>query len=142
MNSKPTEESFPELPDFLVFLRFVFAVAYGVFIGMKGVRSGVMVLQGLNVIAFVPVMYCRFFLFVEQGQFDTQIIFSGTFNALALFLLIWIYFFTAEHVEDEARLAALLISASIPDGEATPDLTVSDSGNVVQDVPPLEEPEF
>ena len=140
MNSKPTEETFPELPDFLVAIRFVFAVAYGIFIGLKGTRSGVMVLQGLNVIAFVPVMYCRFFLFVEQGHFDTQIIFSGTFNALALFLLIWIYYFTAEHTEEEARLAALLISASIPDSDATSDL--SDAGKVAPDVPPVEEPEF
>ena len=142
MNSKPTEASFPERPDFLVIIRFVLGVTFGTYLGWNGTRSGVMVLQALNLIAFIPVMYCRWFLYVEQGHFDTQIIFSGTFHALAVCLLIWIYFFTAQHTEEEDRLAALLISTSIPDQDVPASVDRLVESNVDADVPLMEEPEF
>lgn len=65
-----------------------------------------------------------------------QVIFSGTFNAVALCLLIWIYLFTAAHEEDEAKLVSLLVSVVAPDETSEPMDTAGNS------VPPAEESEF
>jgi hypothetical protein len=141
INSKPTEETFPELPEVLVWIRFCIAVGYGIFLGLKGVRSGFMCLQALNLITFLPIMYCRFFLGAESGHFESQVIFSGTLNAVALCLLIWIYFFAAEHTDQERRLADLLISMSIPGGDDASGV-LNDGITFQQNLPVMEEPEF
>lgn len=73
INSKPTEESFPELPDVLVWFRFILAVAYGTYLGLSGARSGVMPLQALNLICFVPLMYCRLYLGIDSETFASQV---------------------------------------------------------------------
>ena len=49
-NTKPTEETFPELPDVLVWLRFMLAVVYGSFLGIRNVRSATMLLHNLNLL--------------------------------------------------------------------------------------------
>ena len=134
-NLAPTEESFPELPEVLVWMRFFIAIFYGVFLGLKQVVSGTMPLQALNLICFVPVMYCRLYLGVSADTFNTEVIFSGTFNAVALCILIWIYYFTAEHSEDEAKMVTLLVSvaASQDDGTAA-GLEGASGGDVVPPV--------
>jgi len=118
--SHPTEETFPELPDVLIWFRFSLAVAYGLYLGLSGVRSSVYILQALNLITFVPVLYCRLYLGISDfagasssssSSFGSQIGFAGTANALALTLLIWIYFFTAQHEDDERKLTSLLVTA-------------------------------
>ena len=115
INSRPNEESFPELPTVLIWMRFCLAVAYGTYIGRRGVKAGAMVLQALNLVAFLPFMYCRLFLGTDAEAYGTQIIFSGTLQAVALAVLIWIYFYTAQMEEQELRLADLLIA---PSGDA------------------------
>ncbi|GAX16737.1 hypothetical protein FisN_21Hu180 [Fistulifera solaris] len=123
VNSKPTEETFSELPDVLIWFRAVLGLTYGIFMGLKGIRSGPALVQAVNLIVFIPFMYSRFYLGVEMDHFASQIYFSGTFNALALFLLIWICLYTAEHEEDENQLAALLVSSSKV-GDLRPDAAV------------------
>lgn len=118
INLQPTEVSFPELPDVLVWIRFTLGLAFGLFLGLRGIRSGALILQGINLITFLPVMYCRFYLATPPEQFGSQIIFSGTANAVALALLIWIYLFTSQHAEEEMKLAALLFSGGDGSGEA------------------------
>jgi hypothetical protein len=88
--------------------------------GFKGTRSGPALVQAVNLVVFIPFMYSRFYLGVEMDHFASQIYFSGTFNALALFLLVWICLYTAEHEEDEIRLAALLVSSGMVK-DSTPD---------------------
>jgi hypothetical protein len=107
--SRPTEESFPDLPTVLIWIRFLLAAAYGSFLGLSGVRSGTMLLHNLNLIAFVPIMYCRLYLGTEGDAFGSQILFSGLVQALALSLLCWIYFYTALHEGGETKLASLLV---------------------------------
>lgn len=123
VNSKPTEQSFPELPDVLIWFRGALGLAYGMYLGLKGIRSGSAPVQAVNLITFIPFLYCRLFLGVEGDHFASQMYFSGTFNALALFMLIWIYLYTTEHEEDEMRLASLLVSSNVF-GAPTPDVTV------------------
>ena len=115
INSKPTEESFPELPQILIWMRFVLGASYGIYVGLQGLKGGALALQVLNLVAFLPYIYCRMYLGVsesgEAGSFGTAtIIFSGTAQGVALALLIWIYFYTAQMEDQESKLAALLIA--------------------------------
>lgn len=112
-NLKPTEESFPELPTVLIWFRFFLGIAYGIFVGSQLRHSVVGLLQSLNILTFVPVMYCKLYLGVDSNVFSNQLIFCGLHNAVALSLLIWIYFFTAAHEAQENQLTALLLTTAI-----------------------------
>jgi len=132
--SRPTEEDFPELPDVLVWMRCLLGLAYGVFLGYNGTRSGSVPLQALNLVTFVPVMYCRMYLAAPSETFPGKTIFSGTFNALALCMLVWIYCFTAEHEEEGQRIASVLLAAaSNSDSDAAADGGADDRGQPLQD---------
>lgn len=114
VNSKPTTESFPELPQILIWMRFVLGVSYGTYVGLQGVKGGALALQAINLVGILPYIYCRLYLGIsenEEGSFGTgTIIFSGTGQGVALALLIWIYLYTAQMEEQELKLAALLIA--------------------------------
>jgi hypothetical protein len=71
-------------------------------------------LQSLNLVAFVPLMYCKLYLGVQGEEFGMKIVFSGLFNAIALSFLIWVYFYTAAHETDELQLKELLLSVVDP----------------------------
>jgi hypothetical protein len=58
LNSKPTHDTFPELPDAIVWMRFVLALCYGAWLGIANQRGGSGVLFGLNCVTFVPILYC------------------------------------------------------------------------------------
>jgi len=60
---------------------------------------------GMNCIAFVPILYCQTFLGVDQDSYGSKLYFSGIVQGLALAVLIWIYFYTESHAEDEAAFA-------------------------------------
>lgn len=107
-NSKPTAETFPELGEVVLWMRFVLALVYGTFLGMQSTRSGTMVLNSLNLIAFVPILYTKLYLGADP-DYEGTILFSGLVNALALCLLIWIYMFTLENEASEVKLSALLL---------------------------------
>ena len=93
-----------------IWLRCVIALAYGSYIGIKGINSPTQLIQIFNLLAFVPVMYCRMYLGVDSESFGSKIMLSGLLNAVALALLMWIYFFTAAHETEEAQLKTLLAS--------------------------------
>mmetsp|Transcript_126467 Transcript_126467/g.188716 ORF Transcript_126467/g.188716 Transcript_126467/m.188716 type:complete len:155 (+) Transcript_126467:103-567(+) len=112
VNSKPTATTFPELPDYIVWARFVLAVGYGIWLGTSSQsRGGAGVMFGLNFIVFVPMLYCTTFLGADSESYGTKLLFSGVFNGFALMLLIWIYFYSLDHVEDEKILSNALLSA-------------------------------
>lgn len=94
-------------------MRFFIGIAYGSYLGLKGVTSPSMVLQLFNLVAFIPVMYSRFYLGIDSEAFGMKIIFSGLLNAVALAFLLWVYFFTAAHEAEEMQLEALLVSDSV-----------------------------
>lgn len=112
-NSQPTEESFPELPTVLIWIRFLLATAYGCMLGYRSMRSLVMLLHTLNLVAFVPVMYCRMYLRISEDTFPLKIIFSGLFQAVALALLLWIYGFTAANEAHIETLTKLLVNGPV-----------------------------
>jgi len=106
-NSKPTFKTFPELVDCVVWLRFVLAVFFGIYAGKTSRVGGVAnILAALNFIAFPPIVYCQSFLAADQESYGTKLYFSGIAQGLALAMLIWIYFYTESHAQDEAVFAA------------------------------------
>mmetsp|Transcript_16873 Transcript_16873/g.38694 ORF Transcript_16873/g.38694 Transcript_16873/m.38694 type:complete len:156 (-) Transcript_16873:191-658(-) len=106
-NSKPTMETFPELVDCIIWLRFVLAIFFGIWIGNETPnRGGANIMFGLNFIAFVPILYCQTFLGTEQDSYGSKLLFAGVVQALGLSMLIWIYFYTDQHPEDKNVFSA------------------------------------
>jgi hypothetical protein len=109
-NSKPTATTFPELLDATIWIRFFIAVVYGVNMGyIRGYQGGVGVLFGANLITFVPFIYLSNYLRADLESYNS-LIFAGVGQSLALFLLVWIYFFTKANEGDELKLAMALLS--------------------------------
>jgi hypothetical protein len=146
INSKPTEETFPELPTVLIWIRFVLAVVYGTYIGHVGMRGGAALLHTLNLIAFIPVMYCRLYLGAEVDAYGMKILTSGLLPALTLAMLIWIYMFTVQNPEAEAKLAAMLVATLLPNENDPSDhrtsVNTDNTGISVDTSSEVEEPEF
>ena len=46
----------------------------------------------------------------DNDSYGTAIFFGGVLNALALMLLIWIYFYTLEHEQEEMKIAQILLA--------------------------------
>ena len=138
INSQPTEATFPELPTVLLWMRFVLGAAYGTYVGLQGARGGSLALQALNLIAFLPFMYCRLYLGTPEtgdGAFGMgTTVLSGTAPGLALALLLWIYFYTAQMEEQELKLMDLLLPPLVEifggDTFATGDSSTVDPGMV------------
>ena len=105
-NSKPTYETFPELVDCVIWLRFVLAVVFGFYAGSQGRVGGANILVALNLIAFPPVVYCQSFLSADQESYGIKLLFSGLFQALAVAVVIWTYCYTAAHEKEDAAFAA------------------------------------
>ena len=64
MNSKPTKETFPELPTMVIWTRFGLALFYGLWVGLAGDHApgstpGTSLMLGLNFVTFLPVFYCN-----------------------------------------------------------------------------------
>lgn len=111
VNSQPTEQTFPELPHVIIWMRFVIAVVYGTVLGIRNVRGSIMILNTVNLITFIPYMYCRFYLNVTMDSYSHQPLFYvGLLPAVALALLIWIYFFTLHHEMEIELLAKFILS--------------------------------
>mmetsp|Transcript_15127 Transcript_15127/g.21425 ORF Transcript_15127/g.21425 Transcript_15127/m.21425 type:complete len:161 (-) Transcript_15127:80-562(-) len=104
-NSKPTYATFPELIDVIIWKRFVLAILYGTHLGLSQTRGAVGILFGMNVVTFFPVLYCSTYLNADTESYP-NLTFAGVPNAMALLLLIWIYFYTAEYSDDESQMAA------------------------------------
>jgi hypothetical protein len=134
INSKPTKETFPELPNVLVWFRFVLAVIYGTYLGVVAPQrsSGANLLFGFNWIVFVPSIYCTTFLGAEQASYDNKILFSGVLSTSALMLLIWTYLYTSENEVDVQAMASILANSLI--GESP---IIGSDGGLAGEVPPM-----
>lgn len=104
-NSNPTAKTFPELVDCVVWFRCGLAVALGCYLGYsQNNRGATNLLFVLNVIAFVPILYCKTFLGADQDSYGNKLLFSGIFQGVALSMLVWFYFFTDFQKDDELEL--------------------------------------
>ena len=103
--SKPNATTFPELPDVAVWLRSFLAIAYAWH--LRGKTGGAGFLLGVNLITFLPFIYFSTFLGVDADSYE-NLTFAGVPNCLALFLLVWIYFYTLDNENDEAKMVGML----------------------------------
>uniref|UniRef100_A0A7S4M719 Uncharacterized protein n=1 Tax=Odontella aurita TaxID=265563 RepID=A0A7S4M719_9STRA len=129
MGSKPNSSTFPELPDMVILLRMCLAFFYGISLGFRDRGGGVGVIFGLNLITFIPIIYLTQFLDADTDSYKS-INFAGVPNALALMILVWLYFFTLAHEEEENALrsavvlvvkSAVVADDAADDSEATPE---------------------
>ena len=105
-------------------------MAYGTYVGSNLIRSAPYLLQALNVITFVPTMYCKFYLFVPTDVFAQQVIFAGLVHAMALCLLIWTYCYTLAHESSEEQLRLLLASAAVLTKGALSETTIEEEASL------------
>lgn len=66
--------------------------------------------MGVNLITFLPFIYCSTYLGANIDSYGSKILLSGTFNAMAFLLLIWIYFYTSEHEAEEKTIIGTLLA--------------------------------
>ena len=134
INSKPTLATFPELPNVLVWFRFVLALVYGLYLGLFAPQrsSGTNLLFGFNWIVFVPSIYCTTFLGAEQASFDNKILFSGVLSSSALMLLIWTYLYTSQNEADVQVMASILANSLI--GE---NAILGSEDGIASEIPPM-----
>jgi len=142
VNSKPTKETFPELPKILVWFRFTLAVLYGAYLGLGNSprTSGADLIFGFNFIVFVPSVYCTTFLGAEQASYDNKILFSGVLSSTALLLLIWTYCYTVKHEAEVGALASILaysISGGVGGGDPILESVGGAGEATLGDVPPM-----
>ena len=114
INSQPTEATFPELPYVIIWMRFIIAVIYGTTLGIRNIRGSIMILNTINLVTFIPYMYCRFYLnVITMEQYSShQLLFVGVLPAVALALLIWIYYFTLHHEMEMELLTKLILEST------------------------------
>lgn len=149
--SKPTAETFPELPECIIWMRFFLAVNYGIYAGLTVLtneKGAIPLLMGLNFVAFAPIMYTMTILQADSDSYGGKLLFAGLANAMALVLLIWIYYYTWVHEAEEETLRQLLsvYQASQPvdssiDGNPA-DVGADAGAAVPPPTPPMEESEF
>uniref|UniRef100_A0A7R9W4I5 Uncharacterized protein n=1 Tax=Pseudictyota dubia TaxID=2749911 RepID=A0A7R9W4I5_9STRA len=103
MGSKPNSSTFPELPDMVVLMRMGLGLAYGISLGLRDSNAGVGIMFGLNLVTIVPIVYLSQYLDADTDSYKS-INFAGIPNALALMILVWLYFFTLAHEDEENAL--------------------------------------
>jgi hypothetical protein len=115
-NSKPNEESFPELPNVIFWLRAFLAIALGLYLGVHQITGAAVLMHVLNALCFVPVIYTHLYLGVKTDgdQFGGiwKMIWSGMAPAMALCLLVWIYMLTATQEREIELLNKMLVNAT------------------------------
>ena len=107
IGSKPTADTFPELPHVLMWFRALLGILFGLYMGFSGRQGAVGFVFGVNIIAFIPMAYCQIMLVADIDSYKHSLQFSGVINALALALLIWIYCTTWTHAETEMTMRAI-----------------------------------
>ena len=111
INSKPSKETYPELAQNLIWVRFVLAIIYGTYLGLYNTsRTWAGLMLGLNFITFLPIIYCSTFLGADNESYGNKVFFGGVLQSVSLMFLIWIYFFTTDHEDVEMKLTEMLVS--------------------------------
>lgn len=111
------EQEFPELVDYLTWLRATLAFVYGIWIGVSSSqqksRAMANIILAFNLVCFMPLAYTMTYLRCDQESYGAKLIFAGVPQGLALVLLVWIYLFTESHGQDEAVFAAAIAKSAV-----------------------------
>ena len=107
VGSKPTPESFPELLDCVIWIRFFLASSFGLYLGLTAAAGGAYLVYGLNIITFIPILYCQMILLTDMDSYK-DLLFAGVFNAMGMLLLTWIFGYSQFFSSEELKVAAAL----------------------------------
>mmetsp|Transcript_27725 Transcript_27725/g.41957 ORF Transcript_27725/g.41957 Transcript_27725/m.41957 type:complete len:164 (-) Transcript_27725:285-776(-) len=113
IGSKPSPETFPELPTCVLWLRFVLAIVFALYLTTSLRAGAVSILFGLNVVTFVPLLFCKILLLADMDAWENKLTFTGVPNAVGLLLLVWVYCFTRQHAEEEAKFITTIIAQQV-----------------------------
>ena len=116
--SKPSYETFPELPDMIIWIRIVLAVTYGISLGLRNQTGFAGILFALNVVTFLPIVYINSYLNADTDSYKNGLNFVGVPNAMATCVLVWIIIFTHEHSEEESAFAAATVQKIVGTSDA------------------------
>lgn len=145
IGSKPTQDTFPELPEALTWMRLVMAIGYGLSLGANVTQGAIPILYALNFMTFGPILYAVVVLQADNDSYGNTLLFAGLHNSIALVLLIWIYFYTKAHENEEMALTGLLQAIQQKKQQAMDEAGAAGEGAAAQEfeaTPPREESEF
>mmetsp|Transcript_17310 Transcript_17310/g.34715 ORF Transcript_17310/g.34715 Transcript_17310/m.34715 type:complete len:178 (+) Transcript_17310:188-721(+) len=111
--SNPSHETFPELPDAILWIRIVLGVTYGISLGLRNQVGFAGIMLAANVVTILPILYINWFLDADIDSYKNGLNFVGVPNAMATCILVWIIIFTHEHGEDERAFAAAAVNKLI-----------------------------
>eukprot|EP00542_Grammatophora_oceanica_P017452 CAMPEP_0194029926 /NCGR_PEP_ID=MMETSP0009_2-20130614/3552_1 /TAXON_ID=210454 /ORGANISM="Grammatophora oceanica, Strain CCMP 410" /LENGTH=161 /DNA_ID=CAMNT_0038669749 /DNA_START=10 /DNA_END=495 /DNA_ORIENTATION=- len=127
--SKPDVNTFPELTQCVIWLRFIIAIGYGTYLGLSDSNRAIAVMFGLNAVTFVPLIYCHVLLQAEMESFS-GLTFGGLVNALALIILIWVGIHSWKHEDELSELTASIITQAAKSAAAS---MVGDDDTTLED---------
>mmetsp|Transcript_6373 Transcript_6373/g.9386 ORF Transcript_6373/g.9386 Transcript_6373/m.9386 type:complete len:165 (-) Transcript_6373:122-616(-) len=131
IGSKPSPETFPELPICVLWLRFVLAIAFALYLTSSPTAGVVSILFGLNIVTFTPLLFCKMLLLADMDAWENKLTFTGVPNAVGLLLLVWVYCFTNQHEEEEAKFITTMIAQQAIQQVATFDDSVLSSEDIL-----------
>ncbi|GKY96442.1 hypothetical protein MPSEU_000603700 [Mayamaea pseudoterrestris] len=117
VDSKPTEETFEELPNVIFWMRAVIGAALGIFLGVQKFIGASVLMHCLNCLFFIPVTYVYLYLGVktDSDQFGGiwKLLWLGVAPAMGLCLLVWIYILTASNEQQVELLNTMLVNVTV-----------------------------
>ena len=111
--SRPTFESFPELPECVTLVRFFVGVVYGFSLGYRDMTGGIGILMGASAVMFLPLIYVEQFLKAQVSNYPSNVAMAGVVQGMAAMVLVWVTIYTMMHEDLEKEI--VLHSASIPE---------------------------
>ena len=97
--SRPSPETFPELPDCVAIVRILVGFTYGLSLGYRDVVGGFGVMMGCSAVMFLPLIYVEQFLKAQVNAYSANIAVTGVVYGMASCLLVWIIFYNMNHAD-------------------------------------------
>lgn len=104
-----------------MWVRGFLAILYGLYLGNTDTMGAVNLLFGLNLVAFIPIMYCQFLLNADGETWENRLIFVGIPNAAGLLLLVWIFVYSQTHADEEAQFMSKMVLYEVSKRQDPPD---------------------
>ena len=95
--SAPTKDTFPDLPNYVTWLRLLVALLYGIYIGVSNQYGGLGVFLGISMITFIPLSYIDIYLKGKTSTYE-KLTFAGVPNALAFLTLVWVGIWVRKYI--------------------------------------------
>jgi len=128
--SRPTFETFPQLPSCVATVRLVVGLLYGISLGYRDMIGGFGLLSGASAVMFFPLVYVEQFLKAETSTYPSNVAMVGVVNAFALLILVWVTIYTMNHPDLEAKM---IITMNDEDNSISDNAAILESTAVEQE---------